>query len=200
MKIIEYHTAADRSHWLEEIGKSTWVAGRYLYDLLRKDRLGALCGQDTKVLLLTEGEDLVSFCTTEGFIACLQGVAAHAQHVALEDFRLLSHQSLRCQECRICNSDIRLRHLQRGIVPDDKSLLPRLHCTGEAHAQHLYGIQGRLVLPCFIETLYLCHQSRCLLFWIGRTTCQHKQQDKKSDQFLHFGGKSNKKTHVREFL
>lgn len=63
MKIIEYHTAADRSHWLEEIGKSTWVAGRYLYDLLRKDRLGALCGQDTKVLLLTEGEDLVSFCT-----------------------------------------------------------------------------------------------------------------------------------------
>lgn len=63
MKIIEYFESNDKSYWLGEIGKSTWVAGKYLHELLRDNELRNLCGQDTKVLLLTEGENLVSFCT-----------------------------------------------------------------------------------------------------------------------------------------
>ena len=63
MRIIEYYTVADQAHWLEEIGKSTWGGGIYLYELLRDNKLRDLCGQDTRVLLLTEGEDLLSFCT-----------------------------------------------------------------------------------------------------------------------------------------
>lgn len=63
MKIIEYFESNDKSHWLGEIGKSTWSAGIYLYELLRDNKLKDLCGQDTRVLLLTDGENLVSFCT-----------------------------------------------------------------------------------------------------------------------------------------
>ena len=48
---------------LKEIKKSDWSAGHYLYELLRNHRLKGLCGQSTKVLLLTEGEHLISFCT-----------------------------------------------------------------------------------------------------------------------------------------
>ena len=63
MKIIEYFESNDKSHWLGEIRKCTWGGGIYLYELLRDNELRNLCGQDTKVLLLTEGENLVSFCT-----------------------------------------------------------------------------------------------------------------------------------------
>ena len=65
MEIIEFFscTDADRQHWLEEIGKSDWGAGIYLYELLRDGKLRQLCGQATQVLMLTEGRNLVSFCT-----------------------------------------------------------------------------------------------------------------------------------------
>ena len=63
MEIIEFYTCGDRQHWLDEIGKSDWGAGIYLYELLRDDKLRQLCGQTTQVLLLTEGRNLVSFCT-----------------------------------------------------------------------------------------------------------------------------------------
>ena len=45
------------------IQKSDWGAGQYLYELLRDHRLKELCGESTKVLLLADGEQLVSFCT-----------------------------------------------------------------------------------------------------------------------------------------
>ena len=63
MKVIEYYSSEDRSHWLGEIQKSDWGAGTYLYELLRDNKLKELCGEETKVLLLTEGDSLVSFCT-----------------------------------------------------------------------------------------------------------------------------------------
>ena len=47
----------------EKIQKSDWGAGQYLYELLRDHRLKELCGESTKVLLLADGEQLVSFCT-----------------------------------------------------------------------------------------------------------------------------------------
>ena len=63
MIILDYFASDAKSHWLEEIKKSDWSAGQYLYELLRDHQLKELCGQSTKVLLLAEGEHLISFCT-----------------------------------------------------------------------------------------------------------------------------------------
>ena len=63
MEIIEYFASSEQDYWLKEIQKSDWRAGQYLYELLRDRRLKELCGQNTKVLLLTDGKQLVSFCT-----------------------------------------------------------------------------------------------------------------------------------------
>ena len=63
MEVIEYYSSDNQNHWLAEIQKSDWGAGTYLFELLRDNKLKELCGAATKVLLLTEGESLVSFCT-----------------------------------------------------------------------------------------------------------------------------------------
>ncbi len=63
LRIIEYFSCDEQSRWLNEIQKSDWGAGQYLYELLRDHRLKELCGESTKVLLLADGEQLVSFCT-----------------------------------------------------------------------------------------------------------------------------------------
>ncbi len=38
-------------------------AGQYLYELLKNQKLKQLVGENTKVLMLVDGEKLVSFCT-----------------------------------------------------------------------------------------------------------------------------------------
>ena len=63
LRIIEYFSSDEQSRWLNEIQKSDWSAGQYLYELLRDHRLKELCGESTKVLMLADGEQLVSFCT-----------------------------------------------------------------------------------------------------------------------------------------
>ncbi len=63
MEVLEYYSSDNRKHWLEEIKKSDWGAGTYLYELLRDNKLKELCGAATKVLLLVDGSSLVSFCT-----------------------------------------------------------------------------------------------------------------------------------------
>lgn len=65
MKIIEYFTSDNQDHWLEEIRKSDWGAGQYLYTLLKEGTLKELVGQTALVPMLIEEETqkLVSFCT-----------------------------------------------------------------------------------------------------------------------------------------
>ena len=63
MEIKAYYSLADKEHWLQEIQKSDWRAGRWLYELLRGEKLKALCGQRTEVYLLTDGRRLAAFCT-----------------------------------------------------------------------------------------------------------------------------------------
>ena len=63
MEIINYFTSDRKDHWLGEIQKSEWVAGKYLYELLRDHKLKGLCGEATEVFLLVEGDELLSFCT-----------------------------------------------------------------------------------------------------------------------------------------
>ncbi len=63
MKIIEYFCSDDKEYWLSKIKESDWGAGRYLYELLKNHKLKQLVGENTKVLLLVDGDDLISFCT-----------------------------------------------------------------------------------------------------------------------------------------
>ena len=63
LKIFDFYSGDNKEHWLNEIEKSDWRAGKYLYELLRNRKLKELCGESTRVLLLTEGDELLAFCT-----------------------------------------------------------------------------------------------------------------------------------------
>ena len=63
MKIEDYFTSGRQSHWLSEIAQCDWRAGQYLHQLLREHRFHMLLGEKSKLLLLTEGDHLISFCT-----------------------------------------------------------------------------------------------------------------------------------------
>lgn len=63
MQIIEYFHCDRPEHWLCQIGKSDWSAGQYLYELLKQQKLNDVVGENPKVLLLTNGDELISFCT-----------------------------------------------------------------------------------------------------------------------------------------
>lgn len=63
MNIIEYFSTENQEYWLSKINESDWGAGQFLYDLLKNQKLKQYVGENTKVLLLVDGENLVSFCT-----------------------------------------------------------------------------------------------------------------------------------------
>lgn len=62
MQVIDYFNC-DRPYWLSQIKKSDWVAGQYLYKLLSENEFKTAVGENSKVLMLTNGYELVSFCT-----------------------------------------------------------------------------------------------------------------------------------------
>ena len=63
MQILEYHRTPDPSLWLAQIARCDWAAGRFLRTLLETDRFHAMLGEKSRLLLLTEGERLLAFCT-----------------------------------------------------------------------------------------------------------------------------------------
>ncbi len=63
MEVIDYFASDKKNHWLFKMQKSDWKAGKYLYELLRNNKLRDLCGESTKALLLVDGNELLSFCT-----------------------------------------------------------------------------------------------------------------------------------------
>lgn len=63
MEIFDYYACDNRDHWLSEIKKSDWEAWKFLYELLRDQKLKELCGDSTKVLLLIDNDKMISFCT-----------------------------------------------------------------------------------------------------------------------------------------
>lgn len=63
MKVISFYDSDNQAHWLEEIKRSDWRAGAFLHNLLSKGTFFDAVGQHSKVLLLTEGDELISFCT-----------------------------------------------------------------------------------------------------------------------------------------
>ena len=63
MKIINFYETNNKEYWISQISKSDWGAGRYLAYLLQENKLFDLVGENSRVLMLIEGENLISFCT-----------------------------------------------------------------------------------------------------------------------------------------
>lgn len=63
MEFLEYFSTENKDHWLEKISQCDWEAGQYLAYLLKSNGLFDLVGENSRVLLLTEGDELISFCT-----------------------------------------------------------------------------------------------------------------------------------------
>ena len=63
MEIFDYFEAENQKLWQGKIAECDWGAGKYLARLLREDKFKALVGESSKVLLLVDGENLVSFCS-----------------------------------------------------------------------------------------------------------------------------------------
>ena len=63
MQVISYFESNRKEHWLNEIRRCNWSGGTFLYDLISKGTFFDAVGKRSKVLLLTEGDELISFCT-----------------------------------------------------------------------------------------------------------------------------------------
>ena len=63
MRVINYFESNKKEHWLNAIKRGDWVASGFLYDLLSKGTFFDAAGEKSKVLLLTDGDELISFCS-----------------------------------------------------------------------------------------------------------------------------------------
>ena len=58
-------TISEQKFWLAKIGEADWRAGKYLFQLLSDGQVKKLCGEKSKVFLLTQGDKLISFCSLD---------------------------------------------------------------------------------------------------------------------------------------
>ena len=63
MNVIEYFSTENKEYWLSKIAESDWGAGQYLAGLLKNGEFKSLVGETSRVLMLVDGDNLVSFCT-----------------------------------------------------------------------------------------------------------------------------------------
>ena len=63
MEVISYYDSDRQEHWLEEIKRSDWDSGKFLHELLSKGKFFDAVGDGSRVLLLTDGDELISYCT-----------------------------------------------------------------------------------------------------------------------------------------
>ncbi len=63
MEVISFYESDRQEHWLAEIRKSDWSAGALLYELLNRGTFFRTVGEGSKVLLLIDGGELISYCT-----------------------------------------------------------------------------------------------------------------------------------------
>lgn len=62
MEVLDLYKTGDKELWLSQMEKCDWGAGHYLAYLLKENKLHKLVG-NARILMLVEGENLVSFCT-----------------------------------------------------------------------------------------------------------------------------------------
>ena len=63
MNVISFYDNGRREHWLKEIARSDWNASRFLHKLLREGTFFETVGEHSRVLLLIDGDELISHCT-----------------------------------------------------------------------------------------------------------------------------------------
>lgn len=63
LNVVDYFSGGKREHWLAQIAKSDWGAGAFLHKLLSEGGFFDAVGSKSHVLLLTDGDELVSYCT-----------------------------------------------------------------------------------------------------------------------------------------
>ena len=63
MEVISYFNCINKEYWLKQIEKSDWSAGKYLFELLKSETFFQVVGNESQVLMLTENDKLISFCT-----------------------------------------------------------------------------------------------------------------------------------------
>ena len=63
MQVRNYFETDNKEHWIEEIERSNWRAGAFLGRLLRSGEFFDAVGEESRVLLLTDGDELISYCT-----------------------------------------------------------------------------------------------------------------------------------------
>lgn len=63
MQVIDYFNCEKPDYWLNQIKKSDWGAGQFLYQLLSENKFKDAVGEKSKVLMLTDGDELISFCS-----------------------------------------------------------------------------------------------------------------------------------------
>ena len=61
--VISFYDNDRQEHWLEEIMRSDWGPGAFLHELLKEGAFFKTVGEGSKVLLLTDGDELISYCT-----------------------------------------------------------------------------------------------------------------------------------------
>ena len=63
MEIKDFSEIQNQNYWLIKIKSADWRAAKYLAELLETNEFYTLCGSTSKVFLLIENQDLISFCT-----------------------------------------------------------------------------------------------------------------------------------------
>lgn len=63
MKVIDFYAAPDREHWLSQLRLCDWSGGKWLCELIDKGWFFETVGSTSKLLLLTDGDKLASYCT-----------------------------------------------------------------------------------------------------------------------------------------
>ena len=63
MEVVNFFESGRQEHWLCEIAKCDWGAGTFLHVLLSSGTFFEAVGEGSRVLLLTDGDELISFCT-----------------------------------------------------------------------------------------------------------------------------------------
>ena len=63
MRVISFFDSENKEHWIEEIRKSDWNASTFLAKMLTDGTFFETVGEGSEVLLLVDGDVLVSHCT-----------------------------------------------------------------------------------------------------------------------------------------
>jgi N-acetylglutamate synthase-like GNAT family acetyltransferase len=63
MKVIEYFLIDNQEYWLTKIKESDWIAGQFLYSLLKNNKFHEYAGANARVFMLVDVNSLISFCS-----------------------------------------------------------------------------------------------------------------------------------------